>query len=259
MNRILVTGATGSVGGHLVRLLHERGVPVRAFVRDRGAAGALLDPEIDVVVGDFGDPGSVRAALDGVQSVFLTCANHPLQVQWETTVIDAAARAGVPRVVRQSALGAELGSPVAFLDANARIDDHLRASGLDHALLKPAFKMSNLLAATDSVRRAGAIFLPGAGARIAMIDPRDVAEVATVLLANDRGRAGDVGSDLDGRSHELTGPAAVTFDDVAQALSVVTRRRVGFVAVSDDAAREQLVAGGAPEWFAEFEAMRGVG
>ncbi len=89
------------------------------------------------------------------------------------------------------------------------------------------------------MRQAGALFVPGAGAKIAMIDPRDIAEVAAVALT------GAVAAEL-----ELTGPAAVTFDDVAQQLSAVTGRRIGNVAVPDDAATAQLVAAGAPEWFA---------
>ena len=95
--------------------------------------------------------------------------------------------------------------------------------------------MTNLLAAADGVRHAGAIFLPGAGAKIAMIDPRDVADVAAVAL-----------TETVARELVLTGPAVVTFDDVAAELSAVTGRRIGFVPVPDDAAVGQLVAVGRP-------------
>lgn len=241
MNGILVTGATGNTGGHVVRLLRQRGAPVRAFVRDRDKAIRALGSDVELAIGDFGDPGSLRAALDGVEQVYLACANHPLQVEWETMVIDAAAEAGVRRIVKLSALDAEVGSPVAFADAHGRIEEHLRGAGLACVLLKPAFMMSNLLAAADGVRQAGAIFVPAAGAKIAMIDPRDIAEVAAIVLT---------GNGHDGRSYRLTGPAAVTFDDVAEQLSAVIGRPVGFVPVPDDAAVAQLVGAGAPEWFA---------
>jgi len=102
--------------------------------------------------------------MEGVDRLFLTCANHPMQMAWETAAIDAAA-AGVDRVVKQSALGAVVGSPVAFFDANARIEEHLRASGLASVMLRPAFKMSNLFAGADGVRQAGALFLPGPARR----------------------------------------------------------------------------------------------
>jgi uncharacterized protein YbjT (DUF2867 family) len=238
---VLVTGVTGSVGGHVVRGLRQRGVAVRALVRDRDRAASRVGPDVDLVAGDFGDPASLPAAMDGVDRVFLTCANHPVQVAWESAAIDAAAAAGVRRVVKQSAFGAVTGSPVAFFDANARIEEHLRASGLAYVMLRPAFKMSNLFAGADGVRQAGALFLPGAGAKIAMIDPRDIADAAVVALTSD---------DHDGRDYELTGPVAVTFDDVAAALSTVAGRPVGFVPVPDEAAVAQMVAAGAPEWFA---------
>ena len=99
MQRILVTGATGNVGSRVVHELRGRGVPVRAFVRDRDKAAGMLGGDVELAIGDFGDPGSIRAALDGVDGVFLACSNQPQQVEHETRVIDAAEEAGVLRIV----------------------------------------------------------------------------------------------------------------------------------------------------------------
>ncbi len=241
MNRILVTGATGSTGRHLVPLLRAAGAPVRAFVRDPGRAAEVLGPDVDLAVGDLGDPSSLRAALAGVDQLYLACGNHPEQARWEIAAIDAAAEAGVGRIVKLSALGAQVGSPVAFTDAHGRITEHLRTAGPAHVLLEPAFLMSNLLAGADGVRQADALFLPAAGAKIAMIDPRDVAQVAAAVLTGDG---------HDGRRYVLTGPEAVTVDEVAEQLSTVLGRRIGFVPVPDGAAVAQLVAAGVPEWYA---------
>jgi uncharacterized protein YbjT (DUF2867 family) len=238
---VLVTGATGSVGRHVVAALQRRGVAVRALVRDPARAAELLGPDVELARGDFADPPSLRAALAGVERAYLACGNHPAQAEWETAFVDAAAAAGVRRIVKLSALDAQIGSPVAFADAHGRIERHLRASGVGHVLLKPAFNMANLLAAADGIHQAGAVFLPAAGAKVAMVDPRDVAEVAAVALTTDG---------HEGRAYELTGPAAVSFDEVAAALSDVLGRPVGFVAVPDEAAVGQLVGAGAPEWFA---------
>jgi len=109
MTKILVTGATGNVGSRVVNVLRERGMQVRAFVRDPGKAAAMLGDDVDLAVGDFGDPASIRAALDGVSGVFLACGNQPRQVEYETRVIDLAQEAGVRRIVKLSALGAEVG------------------------------------------------------------------------------------------------------------------------------------------------------
>ncbi len=168
----LVTGATGTVGSHVIRTLTEKGVKPRAFVRDQTKATGLQGQDVEVAIGDYGNPDSLPAALDGVEHLFLTCANHPSQVAWETAMVDAAAAAGVRRIVKLSALGAEIGSPVAFFDAHGRIEAHLRGAGVPSVVLQPAFKMSNLLAGAPTVKEADAFMLPGAGAKVAMIDPR---------------------------------------------------------------------------------------
>jgi len=240
MTRALVTGATGSIGSRVVALLRERGVPVRAFVRDTGRARALLGGDVELAVGDFDAPATVRAALDGISDLFLLTANHPRQIEHEVVLIDEAADAGA-RVVKLSAIGAAAGSPLPFWDCHGRSEVHLHGASPAAVVLRASFYMSNTLAAADSVRGAGSIFAPAAGARIAMIDPRDVAAAAAALLA-EGGHEGD--------TITVTGPTAITYDDVAEALSAVTGRSVAFVPVPDEAALAGLVDAGMPEWLA---------
>jgi uncharacterized protein YbjT (DUF2867 family) len=239
--KTLVTGATGTVGTHVMRALAERGAKPRGLVRDHAKGVSTHGSHADLAVGEYGDRDSVRAALDGIDQVFLTCGNHPSQVDWETTVVDAAVAAGVRRIVKLSALGVSAGSPVAFFDAHARIEEHLRAAGVATVILRPGFKMSTLLAGAPGVQQAGAFFAPAAGAKVAMVDPRDVADVAARVLSAEG---------HDGRTYELTGPAAVTFDDVVAELSAVLGRQIPFVHVPDEDAVAQFVANGTPEWTA---------
>lgn len=245
MNKVLVTGATGNVGSHVVRELRERGASVRAFVRNPVEAAKLLGnapgENVEIAVGDFSDPASVRRALEGMEGVFLACANDPRQVEYETGVIDAAAEAGARRIVKLSALGAEVGSPVAFWDWHGRVEEHLRASGVPAVVIRPTFNTTNLLGSAEGVGREGVLFAPADGARVAMIDPRDVASAAAVALTE----AGH-----DGRTYVLSGPEAITFERVAEDLSAATGRRVRFVAVPDEAARQALVGGGIPDFVA---------
>lgn len=91
---ILVTGATGNATSQVVRALLERGQEVRAFVRDPGKAHSFFGDAVELALGDFADPRSVRAALEGVDDVFLSGADDPRRVEWETSAIDAAAAAG---------------------------------------------------------------------------------------------------------------------------------------------------------------------
>jgi uncharacterized protein YbjT (DUF2867 family) len=242
MSTTLVTGATGTVGSMVVQELRGSGVPVRAFVRDPDQAAARLGPGVDLAVGDLAEPRSIRAALEGVDVLFLACGNLPPQAEYEVNVIDAAARAGLRRLVKLSALGAEIGSRVAFWDWHARIERHLRASGVPSVVLRPRFYMSNLLGSVETIRSAGAILAPAEGVKVPMVDPRDVAATAAVVLRDDG---------HEGRTYELTGPEAIGFHDVAARLSEVTGRPVRFVPVPDAGARQGLLEAGMPDWMAE--------
>src|SRR5829696_5477514 len=103
------------------------------------------------------------------------------------------------------------------LDWNGRSEEHLRASGVPFTLLRSGFYMTNLLMAAEQIRGAGSVFAPAGDGRIAMIDPRDIGEVAAVALT-EPGHAG--------RSYRLTGPDAIAYGDVAAELSRATGARV---------------------------------
>lgn len=239
---ILVTGATGNIGSEIVRELRDRGAPVRAFVRDPDKARRRLGEELDVASGDFADPASIRRALDGVKQVLLSVPNGPRQVEHEVNVINAAASAGVGRIVKLSTVGAEIGSPAAFWDWHGRSEQHLRVSAVPAVILRSNFYMSNLLASAEQIRRDARLYAPADQSRIAMIDPRDVGAVAAGVLT---------GRGHEGQTYVLTGPEAITFGDIASQLSATTGRRVEFVDVPDEAARAGMVAAGMPDWFAE--------
>jgi uncharacterized protein YbjT (DUF2867 family) len=147
---------------------------VRAFVRDPEKVRRLLGDGVELAIGDFADADSVRDALGGVEQLVLSCADDPRRVGWETDAIDAAAAAGVKRVVKLSTVEAEPGAPVAFWDWHGQVEQHLKASAVAAVILRSSFYMSNVLAAAEQVARDGRIYVPADGARIAMIDPRDV-------------------------------------------------------------------------------------
>jgi uncharacterized protein YbjT (DUF2867 family) len=243
MTTVLVTGATGTVGSAVVHELAERGLNVRAFVRDPATAAASVGEDVELAVGDFADSDSIQRALDGVDRVFLACANVPRQVDHETSVIDAAAKAGVERIVKLSADGAEPGSPLAFWDWQGLIEQHLAQSGVPAVVLRPVAYMANLLGSAPAIVHTGKLFAPAGGARVAMIDPRDVAAVAAVALTEDG---------HDGLTYVLTGPEALTYDAIAAALSDATGRTIDFVDVPDEAARHGMLEAGMPEFVVEF-------
>jgi uncharacterized protein YbjT (DUF2867 family) len=242
MTKVLVTGATGNVGSRVVHEVRRRAVFVRAFVRNPERAAGMLGDGVELASGDFSDAASVRHALEDVDAVFLACSNDPRQVEYETGVIDAAKAAGVRRIVKLSALGAEVGSPLAFWDWHGRIENHLRASGVPAVVLQPTFYMTNLLASAEGVSQTDALFAPAAGAKISMIDPADVAAAAAATLTNDG---------HEGRTYVLTGPEEITYERVAREISAATGRRIEFVTVPDEEARQGMAGAGMPEFVAE--------
>jgi uncharacterized protein YbjT (DUF2867 family) len=241
MQKILVPGATGNVGSRMVQEVREIGVPVRAFVRDPAKAAAMLGDDVELAVGDFDDPGSIQAALDSVDGVFLACSNQPRQVEYEKRVIDAAEEMGVRRIVKLSALGAEIGSPVAFWDWHARIEHHLRASNVHSVILRPTFSMANLLASAQVIRYTSKLFAPAGDARISMIHPQDVADVASVALIEDG---------HEGETYTLTGAAAITFGQVAGYLWRAVGREIEYLNVPDEVAQQSMIEQGLPEFVA---------
>jgi uncharacterized protein YbjT (DUF2867 family) len=239
---ILVTGATGRAGSDVVRALLSQNEDVRVFVRDAEKARKLFGDAAEIAVGDFADSQSVCAALDGSEAVFLSGADDPRRVEWEMGVIDAAVAQGVGRVVKLSSIEAAPGAPVAFWDWHGRIEEHLRTTCASAVVLRSSFFMSNVLSAAGQVAREGRLFAPAGGARIAMIDPRDVGASAAAVLTAPASVAG---------AFDLTGPAAITYSEVAAGLSAATGRDVQFVDVSDDHAREGMIHAGVPDFVAE--------
>ena len=133
---ILVTGATGNAGSQVVRALRERGAGVRAFVRDTEKARSLFGDEVELAVGDFADAASLERALESVKAMLLSCADDPRRVEWETKAIEAAAAAGVRRIVKLSTIGAQPGAPVAFWDWHGQVEERLRSAGVPYVILQ---------------------------------------------------------------------------------------------------------------------------
>jgi uncharacterized protein YbjT (DUF2867 family) len=249
---ILVTGATGNAGSEVVRALRQRRASFRAFVREPVEARRKLGDDVQLVPGDFADQRSVRAALEGIETVFLSGADDPRRVGWETNLIDAASAVGVRRIVKLSGIGSAPESTVGPWAWHGQIERHLLDSDVPSVVLRASFFMSNLLASAEQIAANGPLAAPAGEARISMVDPRDVGTCAATVLTTD-GR--------DGHTFELTGPRAIAFADVAREISAIAGREIAYLDLPDEAARQGLVSGGTPAPVAEqitaiFAALR---
>jgi uncharacterized protein YbjT (DUF2867 family) len=239
---ILVIGATGTVGGHVVRQLVAAGDRPRAFVRDPAKARQRLGERVDLAPGDLSRPETIDAALDGIDRVFLLTATSSNQLDHERNTILAARRANVAHVVKLSVLGADRRSPLQHARWQAEAELLLKQSDFASTILHVAFLMQNLF---FMVRR-DAIETATENGRVAMVDARDVAAAATAALTR---------SGHEGRSYVLTGPEALSFDDTARILSAATGRQIKHVEVSPDDVRQAIRGMHADDWYADDVAI----
>ncbi|MBV9681378.1 MAG: SDR family oxidoreductase [Solirubrobacterales bacterium] len=239
---ILVIGGRSKIGSALIENLVERGEPVRALSRAHESARPF-PAGVESVVGDLGDVESLNAAMVGVKKVFLLCGPTPDEVAFNKNAIDAAAAHGIELLVRSSILGADGESPATFVRDHGMCDEYLRSAGLGFAIVRPNMFMQNIPENTmPSIEESGNFYTNTGNARISMVDTRDVAAAAAVLLTE----PGHQGEEVD-----VTGPEAFGYDDVAVKLSAAMGRPVAHVAVPDDAVRSALAGFGLGDWMVE--------
>jgi uncharacterized protein YbjT (DUF2867 family) len=222
---ILVTGATGNVGGELVRQLVEARQPVRALIRDGAAAG--LPPGVATAIGDLDEPDSLGEALKGVRGVFLLGGYRDM-----AGILTAIRQHGVDRVVLLSSRSVIGGKPDnAIVNMWIVSERAVQSSGVAWTILAASGFMSNALRWVPQIRAGDVIRAPFANAAIAAIDPADIAAAAAVVLTS-QGHAS--------RTYALTGPEALRPADQVRVLSDVLGRNLRFEAQPDEQARQEM-------------------
>lgn len=238
---ILVIGGHSKIGSALIDDLVARGEQVRAMVRS-GESADSFPAGVEKVLGDLADRASLDAAMEGADKLFLLCGPTQDEVEFNQNAIDAAAAAGLSLVVRSSILGADPNSPATFVRDHGISDAALGDSGLPHAIVRPNMFMENVPENyVPSIDENGNFYANAGQARLSMVDTRDVAAVAAALLAESGHQEG---------IYDVTGPEALSYQDVAGKLSSRLGRQINFVDVPDDAVRQTLLGFGMGEWMA---------
>jgi uncharacterized protein YbjT (DUF2867 family) len=239
---ILVIGGRSKIGAAALDQLRRQGASVRALIRSREPSAAF-PPPIETVTGDLAEPASLAAAMQGVEQVFLLCGPTPDEVALNRNAIDAARASGIRLVVRSSILGSDPASTATFVRHHGQSDAYLARSGLAHVILRPNYFAQNVPESViPTIDSDGRFYANVGDARLSMVDTADVGAVAAVVLTN---------PGHDGKTYDVTGPEALSYDDVASKLSSRLDRRVEYVDVPDAAARSALAGAGLGDWLAD--------
>lgn len=239
-NRILVTGAAGNIGAEIVKRLQARKADFAVMTHASGGAPAGAGE----TQGDFLDPASLRRAFEGVDTLFLLFPLVPEMPRMAANAVAAAKAAGVRHIVRSSGAGADAASPVAIAKVHGEIDALIRNSGIPFTLLLPTSFMQNLVNFYGAAIRDGALYAPRGDGATAVIDVRDIADVAVEVLTHPAAHAG--------QSYTLTGPENLTDAQMVSAIARQIGRDVRYVDVPEAAAVDALTRMGSPPQVIEW-------
>jgi len=233
---LAVTGSTGHLGGLVARQLAAAGSPQRLLVRDAGRAPELEGTAPAVVT--YSDPVGAKAALEGVETLFMvSAAEAEDRLQQHCTFVDAAAAAGVQHIVYTSFFGAAADSTFTLGRDHFATEERIRASGMDFTFLRDNFYLDflPLLAGVDGVIRG-----PAGDGVMAAVARADVARSAVTVL---RDPALHIG-----RTYALTGPDDLSLARAAELLSAGTGRTITFHNETLEEAYASRASYGAPPW-----------
>ncbi|HUF13844.1 MAG TPA: SDR family oxidoreductase [Longimicrobiales bacterium] len=250
--KILVTGATGKLGGELIRRLLKRGVEVKAGTRSPERCAKLFADAVEVVHLDYDVTESWDAAVQWADRLFLVPPPFdPDADERLVPFIDWIVQSGSRHVVLVSAMGAEVREQLAL----HRVERHIIDTGVAWTLLRPNIYMQNFARGfvAASIRSSGVFRLSAGDGRVSFVDVRDVAEIASIVLGRD---------DDFGAAYMLTGPAALSHDEVAAAIAAAAGKPVRYEQIDDERMRGLLLA---DDWSAQqaatfvglLEAIRG--
>jgi uncharacterized protein YbjT (DUF2867 family) len=226
--KILVTGATGTTGGAVVRQLAKAGMPARALVRDQSK---LNLSGVEVVEGDLGTAASLIGAMAGIEVLYLNIVPGPNALAQIDNAIATARDAGVSRIVKLSGLYASAASSSAIIRMHSEGDDKVRASGLGFTILRANSFYQNILSQLAGIKSTGMFYLPLGTSKQSMIDVEDIA-AAVITAMTDQAHTN--------QTYDLTGPESLTQLEVAEKLAQASGHPVAYVPIPNEQFAETL-------------------
>jgi uncharacterized protein YbjT (DUF2867 family) len=236
---ILVTGASGNVGKEVLKQIAQTGAQVRAAFQSVSKAAAAPSG-FEIVSVDYQQPETLRAALKGVDRVFLVGPPTSQLPALERKAMDVIAQPDVRQVVKLSAMG---GREAIFPRQHAESEAYIQSCGVPYTFLRPNGFMQNIVNYNaPTINTQNAFYGSEGDGRVSQIDIRDVAAVAVKALTED----GHIG-----KAYTLTGPEALMNREIAQVLSDALGREVRYVNLAPAQLKEALLSAGVTEWNAD--------
>ncbi|GAB3827919.1 SDR family oxidoreductase [Pontibacter rugosus] len=244
---ILVTGATGTVGREVIKqlsMLEGDEIRVRAGVHSVITGENLKRlPGVEISEMDFENQESLHAAFTHADKLFMVAPFADDQVEMEKTLVDEAKRTGVKHIVKLSSMGADEEPGILLGLWHREIERYIEDSGISYTFLRPTSFMQNYIDYNAaSIKQEGKFYQPLGNGKVSYIDARDIAAVGVETLLKE----GHVG-----KIYELTGPEALSNNEVAALLSEVSGKQVAYIDTPEAEAREAMLAQGTPEWMAD--------
>ncbi|PEA55118.1 NAD(P)-dependent oxidoreductase [Bacillus pseudomycoides] len=244
---IVMIGATGTIGGALLKRLVNLCVPVRAISRDseklRINIGDLDQSLVEIVSADAAEPESLRRAFTGASQLFLAMSNSPRQVELETTIIRIAVEVGIEHIVKVSSPAFNPKYPVAVASWHHEIEKTLAESNITYTVLRPYAFMQNLLRFAPTIATQDVFYGSMGDTACNFIDCRDIADVAAEVLTN---------SKVAGKIYTLTGAEVFSYPQIASKLSTLLGRKIHYTNMAPQVLRCKLIEHEhMPHWLAD--------
>ncbi len=243
---IVVTAASGRLGqrvvAELLKCVETKQIGISA--RDPEKMKAFAELGIRVRRGDYDDIDTMSSSLDGADTVLFVSSHgtNDQRLRQHKTVVDAADRCNVGRLVYTSFMEPVPENPFPFADVHRITEHYIRHSGLDFTFLRDNFYADNVLEELPAIQAAGALRWPSDEGRCAYVARDDVAAAAAAVLT---------GEGHEAKTYTLTGPEALTNAEVAAVLSDVLGRDIPLQVIGRDAYKREIMETGAPDWAAD--------
>lgn len=240
MSKVFVTSAAGNVGTAVLTALHGSGMEVVAGVHSEAKAETFKGLGVTAAVCDFEDPGSMAAAMDGCDQLFLALPLKEGMTKYGNICVEVAKEVGVRYIVRSSGYAASSDAHWRLGREHGMVDQFVEDSGIDFTVLRPNCFMQNFSTTMADMIRSGVIALPEEGVEVSYIDVRDVADSAAALLKDNTGHVNEY--------YAITGPQGLSLTDVAASISTAVEREIVYTPVPEEAYVAELEKMGVPSW-----------